>query len=45
VEFRDGAVYQFFGVTEEAVTALLEKAGPESSLLKIIKGKYRFSKI
>jgi hypothetical protein len=45
VELRDGGVYQFFGVTEDAVAALLGKAEPETSLLKIIKGKYRFARI
>jgi KTSC domain-containing protein len=45
VEFRNGAIYQFFGVPEDVVAALLGKAGPASSLLQLIKGKYRFSKI
>lgn len=45
VEFRNGAIYQFFGVPEDVVAALLGKAGTETSLLQLIKGKYRFSKV
>lgn len=44
IDFHNGGVYRYFGVTQEAFTAFVQAPSKGKHFLRFIKGAYAFEK-